>query len=855
MRKLILRCGLSPGDIVMMTAAVRDLHRCYPGRFLTDVRTVCPDLWENNPHITPLKENEPLVEQIDCAYPLINHCNRIPYHCLHGFIQFLNQRLHLGIRPSAFKGDIQLSSEEKSWCSQVQELTGQDTPFWIIAAGGKHDVTIKWWDSARYQEAVDHFRGKIQFVQVGAPGDHHPRLAGVIDFRGQTTLRELVRLVYHAQGVLCSVTALMHLAAAVEVKNGRPAKRPCVAIAGGREPAHWEAYPDHQFIHTNGALRCCAQGGCWKDRTSPLRDGDSRDRPGRRCVDVVGGVPRCMAMITSAEVIHRISLYFEGGSIRYLSPYQRSAAERGVMATANNSYDNQPLDLHSAGLACERFIQKLSTRPEKLHGRGIVICGGGARYFTCAWVCINMLRHLGCALPVQFWYLGKREMNEQMRALLAPLGVECVDAYSARRKIPARILHGYELKPYAILHCPFREVLLLDADNVPVRNPEYLFGTPEFQSSGAIFWPDYDYENDKKKRTIWRSCGLTQPNEPEFETGQIVVDKGRCWSALSLTMWFNENSDFYYEYLQGDKETFHLAFRKLKQGYSLVPFPIQRLEGTMCQHDFEGNRLFQHRNMDKWDLFLRNKQVSGFRFEQECRDYIVQLRSRWDGGISLVNKQQSIWSRSAVPKRRRLEIDAIMISCAQRARLRCQTLDRLAKTDWGQEPPHLEIDPGDGDDYRKRQTHCAYLALKRCLERPADYLFFLEDDLDFNQHLRHNLEHWELLRSGGVTLASLYNPRVPDLACDIKNRARVVHPQSVFGSQALLISRGIVAHLVEHWEEVKGMQDIRIAKLAGRLRNPVFYHSPSLVQHTGRRSLWGGKFHQAADFDPCWKAP
>src|ERR1700736_1540911 len=41
MRRLILRNSLSPGDIVMLTAAVRDLHLSYPGQFLTDTRTPC----------------------------------------------------------------------------------------------------------------------------------------------------------------------------------------------------------------------------------------------------------------------------------------------------------------------------------------------------------------------------------------------------------------------------------------------------------------------------------------------------------------------------------------------------------------------------------------------------------------------------------------------------------------------------------------------------------------------------------------------------------------------------------------------------------------------------------------------
>src|SRR6185436_909173 len=90
MRKLILKSFLSPGDIVMMTAAVRDLHRCYPRKFKTDVRTSCAELWENNPHIKRVEEADPEVEVIHCSYPLINRSNEEPYHCIHGYIQFLN---------------------------------------------------------------------------------------------------------------------------------------------------------------------------------------------------------------------------------------------------------------------------------------------------------------------------------------------------------------------------------------------------------------------------------------------------------------------------------------------------------------------------------------------------------------------------------------------------------------------------------------------------------------------------------------------------------------------------------------------------------------------------------------------
>lgn len=297
----------------MLTAALRDLHLSYPGEFITDVHSPCSALFENNPWITKLSDIDPRVEVIDCSYPLIHTSNKAPYHFIHGFIDFLNDRLDLKIRPTVFKGDIHLREEEKSWMSQVHELTGFDTPFWIIVAGGKYDYTIKWWSVERYQKVVDHFKGKICFVQTGDAGHHHKPLDGVIDLRGKTDLRQFVRLVYHAQGIITPVSLAMHLAPAVPTRPDRPNSRACVVVAGGREPTQWEAYPSHQFLHTIGALPCCMEGGCWKSRTVPIGDGDEKDEPGNLCVDVVGDLPHCMDMITADKVIEAVETYYAGG--------------------------------------------------------------------------------------------------------------------------------------------------------------------------------------------------------------------------------------------------------------------------------------------------------------------------------------------------------------------------------------------------------------------------------------------------------------------------------------------------------------------------------------------------------------
>jgi ADP-heptose:LPS heptosyltransferase len=309
MEKWIFENWLSPGDIVMLTAAIRDLHRAYPGRFITDVRTSCPALWEYNPWLTPLKKEDADVRSMVCNYPLIHQSNTGPYHFIHGFLEYLNDQLGLRIRVTEFKGDIHLSDEEKAQPGPVEAALGEPKPYWIIAAGGKYDYTIKWWHRRRWQEVVNHFRGKLLFVQVGEKGHYHPPLKNVLDLRGKTTLRDLIRLVYHADGILCPVTLHMHLAAAVPLPPGRKRLRSCVVVAGGREPAHWEQYPGHHFLHTIGALECCATGGCWKARTVPLGDGSKLDSVDSLCQQVTPkGLPVCMSLVSSAKVTEACAL-------------------------------------------------------------------------------------------------------------------------------------------------------------------------------------------------------------------------------------------------------------------------------------------------------------------------------------------------------------------------------------------------------------------------------------------------------------------------------------------------------------------------------------------------------------------
>ena len=949
---LLLRNHRCPGDVVVLTAAVRDLHRAHPGQYRTAVDTSCMPLWEHNPFITPMSELGSPDRTIDCDCPAVNLSNRRPLHFVEGAVEDLARQLEVPIPAGRIAGDIHLSPEEAAMPSPAA-AAGHQGPYWIVMAGGKHDLTTKWWDPQFYQEVVDHFAGRISFVQCGARGDWHPPLRGVVNLVGKTDLRQFIRLVYHADGVLCPVTFAMHLAAAVPPRPGGPVARPCVVIAGGREPPHWEAYPGHRFLHTVGDLDCCASGGCWRTRCQPVGEEVPDRVPGDHClrpvtVDHRLRIGQCMAMITPAKVVRAIESYSEAGTLKHLgnngrvddlspptereqpshgsstgtgkrcegvavtigvgrhaelarlaakevrsrtglrtvvlgnseyaasglghpqylkfrlfdlvdvdnifffdadvvcleewnpgvffgrrevvavrdrmidlvigeadewdvpvenyfnsgimvlsrdhhhdllrraetlvgsrrtslfdqSPLNAARAQLGVplklldrrynwvwfgdsslshqmpvvmahkllpdrpdvniryfkgtyelpaptikineqedrrlagkslayfpdgqtrsllclrddgtvtpyagpdapgywfvqdikgtptltlttggrvlhrftqtldglwKSTAGGSsarcvdesvFEEERVTEHNARSVADRFLRTAPPYESEGGRRGIVICAGD-RQFASAWVCVRMLRHLGCDLPIELWQLWGSELSQSLRDLLQPYGVGCVDAAEVRRRHSVRQLGGWELKPYAILHCDFDQVLYLDADNVPVRDPSYLFDCDPFKQFGAVFWPDAD--RLAPGNPIWKICGVDYRDEPEFETGQVLLDKRRCWEALQLTMHLNAHSDFYYRYIHGDKDTFHMAWRMLARDYAMVPSPMHALPFTMCQHDFDGNRLFQHRNRAKWVFGRENRRIEGFELEDVCLGFLAELDGLLDVPLS-----------------------------------------------------------------------------------------------------------------------------------------------------------------------------------------------------------------------------
>ena len=322
--KIVIRNTQSPGDYIVLTAAIRDLCRTHPGRFEFAMDVPQPAVYQHNPYIKGF--NKRSGRRVVAKYPLIHQSNQMRWHFMWGFIEYLNAQLNARAVLTEFRPDLHLTEEEKK-----TPPGGLKKPYWVFASGGKRDFTAKWWDPKWWGIVVDRLKGRVPMVQVGGGSHVHPRTPGAVDMVGKTSFRDLMRLIYHSEGVVCVVTCLMHIAAAFN--------KPCVVVSGGREPWWWEAYDTpnrevnlkrgmpawtppaddnfipHKFLHTIGELDCCKKGGCWKSRVEGNRN---------LCKKIVKqnniAFPKCLQMINPDKVVSAVEAYYEEGILSWKAP-------------------------------------------------------------------------------------------------------------------------------------------------------------------------------------------------------------------------------------------------------------------------------------------------------------------------------------------------------------------------------------------------------------------------------------------------------------------------------------------------------------------------------------------------------
>ncbi len=321
-KKVLLKNGQNClGDSIMFTPLVRDLKTQYP-EWEIKAQSCFPEIWENNPHITDF-EGEPDVVYGVGPKIVTNGSKSNGLHFSNAFRVSLenNENWKEGaIRQGAFKPEIFLSKYEK----KNRLIEGK---YWVVNIDcGPYDT--KRWPIERWQELVNQMKD-ITFVQVGSRQHNKERLTGsnVIDYVGKTEnpdtgLRDLFTLFYHSEGAVSLISGSMHLAAALS--------KPCVVIAGAREPTTFEQYAWHQYITTVGSLPCAPMMACWACSKGKCDSNRARQNlpPGTHAP--------CMEIITVEDVKRGIESYYDGGLLTKTEGEKVMLAEPKVMKVVSN---------------------------------------------------------------------------------------------------------------------------------------------------------------------------------------------------------------------------------------------------------------------------------------------------------------------------------------------------------------------------------------------------------------------------------------------------------------------------------------------------------------------------------------
>ena len=302
------------------------------------------------------------------------------------------------------------------------------------------------------------------------------------------------------------------------------------------------------------------------------------------------------------------------------------------------------------------FEETFSDVAASWKNKGIVIPSGGRVYLTNAYMNIRYIREvLKSEIPIQIWMINKQEYVSNIVKKILPYDVKIISAedyFSSKpmnikvvenvvpKKSPASVF-GWAFKVYTIINSPFAELLYLDSDCFLFQKPENLFESNEYKQTGALFGVDIDLHfktsgrsvnpethiverlgkfcpngngiNGKKwdyskPNPIWNILGIKEDNRPEFETGFILVDKKKHYMPLFCTYFLNKNCHITYQFLFGDKDTFHLAWAKYNASCFMLD-NVKRDRQHICSY-YKDKILFEHRVYNtkfdpqkKWDEF------------------------------------------------------------------------------------------------------------------------------------------------------------------------------------------------------------------------------------------------------------
>lgn len=294
--------------------------------------------------------------------------------------------------------------------------------------------------------------------------------------------------------------------------------------------------------------------------------------------------------------------------------------------------DEQLKELTKKHTSLKQDILNFGYPKNTFEGKGIVMIGGGS-FLGTALTSIRALRETGSKLPLQLMLTSSDEYDKDVcEKLLPKLNGKCLimEEIVGKETFQSLSLQKYELKVLGLFLSTFEEVLLLDADNLAVKDPDYILESKPYKEFGYIIWPDfwrqtispyfYQIAGVEIGEPI-RKDGVApeEPNKPRSqsqlsdlegaipdstcEAGQLAINKKLHHKSLLATVYYNLFGFKYYYHLLGqgavgigDKDTFIAGLTVFRETYYFMKqrpllFGYDHKDGwqdtTMVQYDPE----------------------------------------------------------------------------------------------------------------------------------------------------------------------------------------------------------------------------------------------------------------------------
>ncbi|GMF60711.1 unnamed protein product [Phytophthora fragariaefolia] len=243
---------------------------------------------------------------------------------------------------------------------------------------------------------------------------------------------------------------------------------------------------------------------------------------------------------------------------------------------------------------------------------------------------VKELRCLGNAERIQVYHCFPEEMSDESIALLlsADDKLEIVDVCSTLvengvlTEEKAKHFRSWWIKPLAMYYTDIKEVILLDVDDIFMRDPAVLRTTEGYQRTGTTFFYDrvlsseeffnQDVDGEQYLKKLLEefdyakfdlppgaspsphlnqetSFAWTRQTSHEQHSSLVVIDKSRVGQALNVMFFLITEQHFVREFSYRDKESFWLAFELAKQEYFFSPWGAGDISsstnGDMTNHN------------------------------------------------------------------------------------------------------------------------------------------------------------------------------------------------------------------------------------------------------------------------------